>query len=270
MQLVDTHTHLYLSEFNPDRDEVILRAIDRGVKKFLLPNIDSSSIADMLELTTRYPDHCYPMMGLHPTSVKEDYLSELVVVRKELENKQFCAIGEIGIDLYWDKTYKKEQMDAFRQQVDLALAHDLPLVIHSRNSFDLIATILEAYNNPKLKGVFHSFTGTISQAEKAITLGFKMGIGGIVTFKNSGLDAVVRSIDLSHLILETDSPYLAPVPKRGQRNESAYLIYIAEKIAHLHSMDIARVAKITTLNALSLFGISDEEKRDEKSTDPLF
>ncbi len=257
MELIDTHTHLYLNEFNPDRDEVILRAIDNGVKKFFLPNIDSSSISDMFELTERYPDHCFPMMGLHPTSVKENYLSELSVIRRKLESKSCCAVGEVGIDLYWDKTYHKEQIDAFRQQVDLALTRDLPLVIHSRNSFDLIATILEEYTSPKLRGVFHSFTGTALQAEKAISLGFKMGIGGIVTFKNSGLDAVVKNIDLSHLILETDAPYLAPVPKRGKRNESAYLVYIAEKIANLHSVDITIVANITTRNALSLFGITN-------------
>jgi len=264
MQLVDTHTHLYLNEFIPDRDDVIMRAIDCGVEKFFLPNIDSSSIAEMLKLVTRYPDHCFPMMGLHPTSVKENYLSELAVVRRELENKRFYAVGEVGIDLYRDKTYEKEQIDAFHQQVNLALAHDLPLVIHSRNSFDLIVTILEEYDNPQLTGVFHSFTGDIRQAEKAISLGFKMGIGGIVTFKNSGLDAVVGNIDLSHIILETDSPYLAPVPKRGKRNESAYLVYIAEKIAQLHSMDVARVAQTTTMNAMSLFGISKTSGRVTK------
>lgn len=257
MHLVDTHTHLYLSEFNPDRDDVIRRAIGDGVKKFLLPNIDSSSIAGMLELVTRYPDICFPMMGLHPTSVNKNYLSELAVVRKELENKRFWAIGEVGIDLYWDKTYKKEQIDTFHRQLDFARAYDLPLVIHSRNSFDLIAAILEENKTSSLKGVFHSFTGNIRQAEKAITLGFKIGIGGIVTFKNSGLDAVVKNIDLSHIILETDSPYLAPVPKRGKRNESAYLVFIAEKIAELHSIDIATVAETTTQSAMSLFGIPD-------------
>jgi TatD DNase family protein len=256
MQLVDTHTHLYLSEFDPDRDDVILRALDQGIEKFLLPNIDSSSIASMLELATHYPDHCYPMMGLHPTSVKKNYLSELALIRRELENKRFIAIGEVGIDLYRNKTHEQEQIDALSQQANLALTHGLPLVIHSRNSFDLIASILEGFNNPKLTGVFHSFTGNIRQAEKALSLGFKLGIGGIVTFKNSGLDAVVRKIDLSHIILETDSPYLAPIPNRGKRNESAYLVYVAEKIAQLHSTDIDRVAETTTRNAMSLFNMS--------------
>lgn len=264
MQLVDTHTHLYLSAFHADRDDVIVRAIEAGVDKLFLPNIDRSSIAGMLELAARYPDHCFPMMGLHPTSVKKDYHSELAVVHKELESKPFCAVGEVGIDLYWDKTFKKEQIDAFHQQVNLAVVHDLPLVIHSRNSFDLIAAILEEYNNPQIKGVFHSFTGNMRQAEKAITLGFKMGIGGIVTFKNSGLDAVVRNTDLSNIILETDSPYLAPVPKRGKRNESAYLVFIAEKVAKLHSIDIAEVAETTTRNAMALFCISGEPDKAKK------
>ena len=264
MQLVDTHTHLYLSEFNADRDDVIVRAIEAGVNKLLLPNIDRSSIGGMLELVARYPDHCFPMMGLHPTSVKENYPSELAIVEKELGSKPFCAVGEVGIDLYRDKTFKEEQINAFHQQVNMAVIYDLPLVIHSRNSFELIAAILEEYNNPQIKGVFHSFTGDMRQAEKAIALGFKLGIGGIVTFKNSGMDAIVRNIDLSHIILETDSPYLAPVPKRGKRNESAYLVFIAEKIAGLHSIDVAEVAETTTRNATALFCISDEPDKDEK------
>jgi len=257
MQLVDTHTHLYLPEFNPDRDEVILRAIDQGVEKFFLPNIDSSSIENMLELTGRYPKHCFPMMGLHPTSVRENYLSELEVVQSHLGNIPFYAIGEVGIDLYWDKTFEKEQIIAFKDQVTFSQNYNLPLVIHSRNSFDLIVSILSEFNNPELRGVFHSFTGDIKQAEAALSIGFKLGIGGIVTFKNSGLDEVVKKVDLDHIILETDSPYLAPAPNRGKRNESSYLVYIAEKIAQIHHMSVEKVAEKTTLNAIKLFGINN-------------
>jgi TatD DNase family protein len=257
MHLVDTHTHLYLPEFNPDRDEVILRAIDQGVEKFFLPNIDSASMDSMLELAGRYPEHCFPMIGLHPTSVKGNYLSELEVVQNQLQKKSFYAIGEVGIDLYWDKTHETEQIIVFKEQVNLALKYSLPLVIHSRNSFNLIVSILKEYNSPELQGVFHSFTGDTQQVEQAVALGFKLGIGGIVTFKNSGLDDVVRNVDLTHIVLETDSPYLAPAPKRGKRNESSYLVHIAEKIAQIHRLNVTQVAEATTLNAMKLFGMDN-------------
>ena len=257
MHLVDTHTHLYLPEFDPDRDEVISRAIELGVDKFFLPNIDRSSIDAMLNLADLYPGNCYPMMGLHPTSVKANYRSELEAVQEHLEHRNYYAIGEVGIDLYWDKTFENEQIISFQEQVNISLKKRLPLVIHSRDSIDLIISILKECNNSEIRGVFHSFTGNIEQAEEAVALGFVLGIGGIVTFKNSNLDEVVKQVDLAHIILETDSPYLAPVPNRGKRNESSNLIHIAEKIARVHQTDLNQVAEITTRNALKLFGIDD-------------
>jgi TatD DNase family protein len=257
MYLIDTHTHLYLDEFKDDRDKVISRAMEQGVKKFFLPNIDSSSIDAMLNLTNLYPQNCYPMMGLHPTSVNANYKSELEVVKDQLKHLRYFAIGEVGIDLYWDMTFKHEQIKAFKEQVECSLEYKLPLVIHSRNSIDLIISILKEFESSEIRGVFHSFTGNIKQAEEAIALGFILGIGGIVTFKNSMLDKVVEQIDISHIVLETDSPYLAPVPKRGKRNESSYLVHIADKIAQIHQMDITQVAKMTTRNALYLFGMND-------------
>jgi len=257
MHLIDTHTHLYLPEFDDDRDDVISRAIGMGVNKFLLPNIDSSSIKAMLNLADRNPGICFPMMGLHPTSVKANYRSELEIVQDHLKRRKYYAIGEVGIDLYWDKTFKHEQIVSFREQVNISLELNLPLVIHSRNSIDLIISILKDYNSSNIRGVFHSFTGDTKQAEEAIALGFMVGIGGIVTFKNSDLDEVVKQVDLTHIILETDSPYLAPVPNRGKRNESSNLIHIAEKIAQVHQMDLNKVAEITTQNAVRLFDIND-------------
>lgn len=253
--LIDTHSHIYSTDFIQDRDEVIQRAYSNDIRKIILPNIDSSSVKNLLDLVDTYPHICFPLMGLHPTSVNHDYQEELQVVEYWLKKRKFYGIGEIGIDLYWDTSFLEEQTHAFRFQLELARQYELPVVIHVRDSFDEVYKVLLERKDENLNGVFHSFTGTIEQAQRIIDLGFKIGIGGIVTFKKSGLDQVVRKIDPSHLILETDSPYLTPVPFRGKRNESSYLVYIAQKIADLHQMTVGEIAKITTENARKLFGI---------------
>ena len=255
MFFIDTHTHLYLEQFDTDRAEMIQRAFDNNVNYMLLPNIDSSSIKSMMNLCDHYPKNCFPMMGLHPTSVKENYKEELKKMEEQFSKRNFNAVGEIGIDLYWDKTFKKEQEDAFRFQIELALEKNLPIVIHSRESFDDIFFILEDYRNSGFTGVFHCFTGTSEQADKITELGFKLGIGGVITFKNSRLDKVIAYIDLSHIILETDAPYLTPTPHRGKRNESAYIPLIADKIAQIKNTSLENVAKITTQNAIELFNL---------------
>lgn len=250
---IDTHTHLYSEEFNADRANVIKKAISAGVTKLYLPNIDSTSIDGMLALEKEYPQNCFPMMGLHPCSVNENVEAELNLVGDWLAKRKFSAVGEIGIDLYWDKTFFEQQKMAFKKQIDWALQYDLPIVIHCRDAFDEIFEILTAY--PKLpKGIFHCFSGNLEQANKIIEhTQFKLGIGGVVTFKNSGLDKVVEEIDMKHLVLETDSPYLAPVPFRGKRNESGYLMMVAEKVAQIKNSSIAEVAEITTKNAEEIF-----------------
>jgi TatD DNase family protein len=253
--LVDSHSHIYSTDFIHDLDEVIQRAYSNDVRKIILPNIDSSSVKNLLDLVDTYPHICFPLMGLHPTSVTQDYQEELEVVEYWLKKRKFYGIGEIGIDLYWDKSFLEEQTSAFRRQLQLAIEYDLPVVIHVRDSFDETYQILSEFNDKKLRGVFHSFTGTIDQAQMVIDLGFKIGVNGIVTFKKSTLADVVREIAPSNLIIETDSPYLTPSPFRGKRNESSYLIYIAQKIADLHQMPVGDIAKITTENARNLFGI---------------
>jgi len=256
MLLTDTHTHLYLPDFKDDIDTVINSASGLGVQRIFLPNIDSTTIDDLLGLVQSYPNICFPMMGLHPCSVKEDYKEELDIVVKQLDSGDYCAVGEIGIDLHWDKTFFSQQQEAFRSQIELAKQMGLPIVIHSRNSFEEIFEIIDELNNDQLSGIFHCFSGTLEQANKIIDYGgFKLGIGGVVTFKNSGLDKVVEQIELEHLVLETDSPYLAPVPFRGKRNETPYIIHIAEKVAELHNVDIAVVAEITTANSKEIFKI---------------
>ena len=251
---VDTHTHLYAEEFTTDIDESLKKAIDAGVEKFFLPNIDSSSVAGMHHLCEKYPQHCFPMMGLHPCSVKENYKEELAIAYKYLQTRKYTAVGEIGIDLYWDKTFYKEQVEAFEQQINWALEFNLPIVIHCRNSFDEIYEVLGSFKQLP-KGIFHCFSGTREQAEQVIALGgFKLGIGGVLTFKNSGLDKVVELLDMKHLVLETDSPYLAPIPFRGKRNESSYTKLIAEKLAQIKGISIDEVADVTTKNALEIFG----------------
>jgi TatD DNase family protein len=253
--LIDTHSHVYSTDFIHDLDEVIQRAYSNDVRKIILPNIDSSSVKNLLNLVDIYPHICIPLMGLHPTSVNNDYQEELQVVEYWLKKRKFFGIGEIGIDLYWNTSFLEEQTHAFRFQLDLARQYELPVVIHVRDSFDEVYKVLQEENFKNLNGVFHSFTGTYEQAQMIIELGFKIGVGGIVTFKKSGLDQVISKIDPSHLLLETDSPYLTPVPFRGKRNESSYLVYIAQKIAELHQMTVGEIAQITTENARKLFGI---------------
>lgn len=254
MNFIDTHSHIYLSDFKDDRTEVISNAIKDGVNKILLPNIDSDSIDAMLGLCKAFPENCYPMMGLHPTSVKENVEDELAIVEKLLRDNSFIAIGEIGIDLYWDKTFLHEQEEAFRFQVALAKKHKLPIVIHSRDSFDELFSLLDKLNTPDLHGVFHCFTGTEAQAKKIVNeYGFKLGIGGVLTFKNSGLAEQIKNIGLEHFILETDAPYLAPLPHRGKRNQPAYIPLIAQKLADIKGVSIAEIAEITTQNAIELF-----------------
>lgn len=253
MKLIDTHAHLYAAEFDEDRDAMIQRAVDQGVEKYYLPNIDSSSIDSMLALETAYPDRCFAMMGLHPCSVQANYEEELAIVRSWLGRRSFCAIGEIGIDLYWDTSTLEQQKIAFLRQVEWALEFDLPFAIHSRESIDLIIALLRDLKEPRLKGIFHCFGGSVDQAEAVIELGFLLGIGGVLTFKKAGLDATLASIDLAHLVLETDAPYLAPTPYRGKRNESAYVRLVAEKLATVKQVSLEEVATITTANAETLF-----------------
>lgn len=255
MKLIDTHSHIYSEAFNEDIAEAIQRAKDANVGQILLPNIDSESIEPMFNLVRNYPGFCLPMMGLHPTSVKENYKEELAICEKWLNEEHFIAVGEIGIDLYWDKTFLKEQQFVFEQQLNWAVEKELPVVIHARESFSEIFEVLESFKSKKLQGVFHSFTGNQEQANRAIDMGFLLGLNGILTFKNSGLDRVVKEIEMKHLILETDSPYLAPTPKRGKRNESAYVAYVAEKLAEIHNLSLAEVTEITSRNAKTLFKI---------------
>lgn len=258
MKLIDTHAHLYLDDFKKDCPEVIARLKENHVEKVFLPNIDSSSINDMLKLESDYPGLFYPMMGLHPSSVQDNYKDELQTVENWLQKKKFIAIGEIGIDLYWDDTYFTQQVEAFKKQIKWAKELKLPIVIHARNSFNEIFDVVDEEIDENLTGIFHSFSGTFEEAQHIIDLGFKIGINGIVTFKNSSLDDVVKQIDINHLVLETDSPFLSPEPKRGKRNESSHVLYIAEKIAKTKDLSIEEVAETTTQNAKTLFNIKSE------------
>lgn len=254
MLFTDTHTHLYAEEFSPDRDLLISEAISSGVQRFFLPNIDSTSVAGLTQLVEKYPSNCFPMMGLHPCSVKENWQQELGLVEKLLSEHKYVAVGEIGMDLFWDKTFVKEQEIVFKKQVELANHYKLPLSIHSRDSFEEIFQILLSTKKEMPCGIFHCFTGNAEQAKRAIDLGFYLGIGGVVTFKNSGLDKVIADIPLQHLVLETDAPYLAPVPFRGKRNLPVYIIKVAEKIAEIKNIPLEEVARITTENACTIFG----------------
>ncbi len=259
----DSHTHLYAEEFDADRDAIMHRAEQNKVFHLFLPAIDSLYHEKMLQVAMDYPHLCYPMMGLHPTSVKRNYLDELQILSEYLENPEFTfyAIGEAGIDLYWDKTYEAEQCKAFDHQLDLSLKHELPIVIHTRNSMEVALGILEKRSNPGIRGVFHCFSGNTEQAKRAIELGFMLGIGGVVTYKNSGLQTVVEHTGLEHLLLETDAPWLPPVPHRGQRNEPSYIPLIAQKIAEIKSVSLEEVACVTTDNAVRLFGGHADEGR---------
>lgn len=252
--MIDTHSHIYSEEFDADRNEVIQRAKNAGVKHIILPNVDIESLPRMLALEAEYPDYCHAAIGLHPTSVKSDYKTELEKVRSELERRKYIAIGEIGIDLYWDKTFLEQQIEAFQQQIEWALKYDLPVIIHVRDSFSETLEALKPFKEKKLRGVFHSFTGNGSEAKEIIDFGgFKLGINGIVTFKNSGLSETLRGIDVKNIVLETDSPYLTPVPYRGKRNESAYIQYICLQLATLYKISVNEIIDITTENALNLF-----------------
>lgn len=253
--LTDTHTHLYSEEFSEDRDEMIQRALAVGVKRFFIPAIDSSYVPSMYELEANYPENVFLMCGLHPTYTKENYLEELAFVEKQLQERKFYAIGEIGIDLYWDKTFLKEQQEAFRRQIGWAKQYKLPIVIHCREAFDEVFEILEEQKSNDLFGIFHCFTGDFGQAQRAISLNMKLGIGGVVTFKNGKIDQYLNQIDLKHIVLETDSPYLAPIPFRGKRNESAYVLNVAQKLADLYGKSVEEIAEITTQNSKEVFGV---------------
>ena len=255
MKLIDTHSHLYSSEFDQDRTAVVKAAISAGINTILLPNISSEYTKGMNSLCAEFPDNCFAMMGLHPCDAKEETLSsELSHVEEELAKGNYIAVGEIGLDLYWDKSTLAIQKKAFIHQIELAKKHNLPIAIHVRDSFSEAIEIIESLNDKSLRGVFHCFTGNVEDAQRVINLGgFYLGIGGVLTFKNSGLDTTIKEINITHLILETDSPYLAPAPFRGKRNESKYIVNIAEKLAEVHQISIEEVAKITTENAKILF-----------------
>lgn len=257
MQFIDTHSHLYSSQFDEDRTQAINDAISAGVSTILLPNISSEYTKGMLEVCGEFPENCFPMMGLHPCDVNEDNIEgELLHVEQELAKDKYIAVGEIGLDLYWDKTKLEIQKKAFIHQIELAKKYKLPIAIHVRDSFAEAIEIIEKLNDESLSGVFHCFTGRVEDAQRVINLGdFYLGIGGVLTFKNSGLDKTIAKIELQNLILETDSPYLAPTPFRGKRNESKYIVNIADKLAEVHQIEIENIAKITTLNAKKLFGL---------------
>jgi len=255
MNITDTHTHLYSEEFDMDRDEMIQRAINNGVTRFFIPAIDSNYIQKMYALESDYPENVFLMMGLHPTYVKDNYLDELQIVEQELANRKFYAIGEIGIDLYWDKTHLKEQQIAFRRQIQWAKKYKLPIVIHCREAFDEIFEILEEEKSADLFGIFHCFSGTYEQALQAISYNMKLGIGGVVTFKNGKIDQFINQIDLKHLVLETDSPYLAPIPYRGKRNESSFIVNVVDKLASLYDLSPEEIVLKTTENSKAIFGI---------------
>ncbi len=253
MNIIDTHTHLYSSQFEDDRDEVVQRAIANGVDRFYIPAIDSSYTQRMFDLEEKYPDNIYLMMGLHPTYVKENVAEELALVKEWIDKRHFYAIGEIGIDLYWDKTYLKEQQHAFRTQIQWAKERKLPINIHCRAAFDEVFEILEEEKGPELFGIFHCFTGDLEQAKKALSYNMKLGIGGVVTFKNGKIDQFLNKIPLSEIVLETDAPYLSPKPYRGKRNESSYLTYVLEKLEVIYQKPATEIAEITSENAKNVF-----------------
>lgn len=255
MIITDTHTHLYSEQFDEDRNEVVQRAINSGVTRFFIPAIDSDYTQSMLDLEATYPDHIFLMMGLHPTHVNENVAEELAHIKEWLDKRKFYAIGEIGIDLYWDKTFLTQQQHAFRTQIQWAKERKMPINIHCRDAFDEVFEILEEEKGPNLFGIFHCFTGNLAQAKQAISCGMKLGIGGVVTFKNGKIDKFLNEIPLSEIVLETDAPYLAPTPFRGKRNESSYLTQVIEKLVDVYNVSPEEVAKITTQNSIDIFGI---------------
>lgn len=255
MMLTDTHAHLYSEQFDEDRELVMARAIESGIKRFFIPAIDSSYYEGMFALERAYPKNVFLMAGLHPTHVTSDFKNELRIVEKHLDTHQFYAIGEIGMDLYWDKTFINEQQEAFLTQISWAKKRKLPIVIHCRDAFDEIFEVLDSVNDDQLFGIFHCFTGNLEQAHRIIGYGFKLGIGGVVTFKNGGLDKFLSEIDLKHIVLETDAPYLAPAPYRGKRNESSYLLNILDKMKGIYNISIEEIADVTTVNSKEIFGV---------------
>lgn len=255
MILTDTHTHLYSDEFDSDRDEMIQRAISTGVTRFFVPAIDSTCTQSMYDLEQKYPNTIFLMAGLHPCYVKENYAEELSYIENQLVQRKFVAIGEIGIDLYWDKSTLEIQKIAFRHQIQLAKKYKLPIVIHCRESFDEIFEVLESEKSKELYGIFHCFSGNLEQAKRAISYNMKLGIGGVVTFKNGKIDQFINQIDINELVLETDSPYLAPAPFRGKRNESSYVHLVAIKLSELYGLSVEEIAQITTENSKTVFGI---------------
>jgi TatD DNase family protein len=255
MILTDTHTHLYYETDDTKRAQLIQRCSENNINRLFLPNVDADSVPQVFGLVNEYPDLCYPMLGLHPCNVKAGWENELATIQKATEQHKIVAIGEIGIDLYWDKTTLPEQVTAFKTQIAWAKALKLPIVIHCRDAFNEVFEVLEQEQGNDLRGIFHCFTGNLEQAQKTIELGFYLGIGGVVTYKNSGLDKVVSQIDLNRIVLETDSPYLTPVPYRGKPNESSYLIYIAQKVADIHQTSLGNVADITTQNSKLIFDV---------------
>ena len=255
MIFTDTHTHLYSEQFDEDRNVIVQRAIDKGVGRFFVPAIDSTYYDDMFDLERVFSKNVFLMAGLHPTHVKENFKEELNVVQKMLQKRKFYAVGEIGIDLYWDKSFLRQQQDAFKLQIEWAKDKKLPIVIHCRDAFDEIFEILEEVKDDDLYGIFHCFTGNLEQAKQAISYQMKLGIGGVVTFKNGKIDQFLNEIPLEHIVLETDAPYLAPTPFRGKRNESSYILNIAEKLSDIYQIPMEEIAKITTINSKEVFGI---------------
>ncbi|MGZ8559063.1 MAG: TatD family hydrolase [Chitinophagaceae bacterium] len=255
MNLIDSHAHIYSAEFDKDRTEAIQRSINAGIVRIIMPAIDSSTHESMLRVENAYPETCMSMMGLHPCSVKKNYEEELQIAEKYLQKQKFIGVGETGLDFYWDISFKDQQYAAFNRQLEWALQYDIPVSIHSRNATDECIRVIQQHQKGKLRGVFHCFSGTQEQAGKLIELGFYLGIGGVLTFKNAGLDHIVKQIDLSNILLETDSPYLAPVPFRGKRNECNYITYISQKLADINEMPVDMIAAITTANAKKLFGL---------------
>ena len=253
--LIDTHAHLYLEQFNEDIDTVLENAIKMNVTKIFLPNIEKETTSSMLALCDSYPDMCYPMIGLHPCSVSESYEKELEHIIDELSKRKYYGIGETGIDLYWDKSFKDEQILCFERQIELAKQHDLPVIIHSRESLDLTIELIAKHQDGSLKGIFHCFNGTVEQCKKVLDVNFMMGLGGVITYKNAGLDEMVKFLPFENMVLETDAPYLTPVPHRGKRNESAYVSLVASKVAEIKEVSLKEVIDITTINAANLFGI---------------
>jgi len=254
MRLIDTHCHLYMPDFRPDLDALMQRAQLAGVEKFYLPAIDSEVINDILVFETAYPGKAFAMMGIHPCSIKEDYNEELRITEEWLNKRPFAAIGEIGLDFYWDKTFTTQQYHAFETQMQWALQRSMPIVIHSRNAMQQTIDTLKPFAEKGLRGIFHCFSGTAADAEQITALGFLLGIGGVITYKNAGLGTALENIGLEHLVLETDAPYLTPVPFRGKRNESSYLTYIAQKLAEVKKVTVEEVAEVTTANAEKIFG----------------